>query len=66
MTTIADYQRAVLESIGGTRAESLVWNLAVTPEMKSLDNNGLVEREDVRFTLSDAGCSALAKAEERL
>jgi hypothetical protein len=61
MTTLADDLRALLGSIGGTRAELLVWNLAGTPAMKTLENDGLLEREGLRFALSEAGRSALAE-----
>jgi hypothetical protein len=63
MTTLADYERALLNSFAGARAKSIVWNMAVAA-LKWLENDGLVDRSS--FTVSDAGRAAATRAGERL
>ena len=64
MTTLADYERALLNSFAGARAKSIAWNMAVTAALKWLENDVLVDRSS--FTVSDAGRAAATRAGERL
>ena len=64
MTTLADYERALLNSFAGARAKSIVWNMALAAALKWLENDVLVERS--RFAVTDAGRAATTRAGERL
>jgi hypothetical protein len=64
MTTLADYERALLNSFAGARAKSIVWNMALAAALKWLENDVLVERSS--FTVSDAGRAAATRAGQRL
>jgi len=64
MTTLADYERALLNSFAGARAKSIVWNMAMAAALKWIESDGLVERS--RFTVTDAGRAATTRAGERL
>jgi hypothetical protein len=64
MTTLADYERALLNSFAGARAKSIVWNMAMAAALKWIEIDGLVERS--RFTVTDAGRAATTRAGERL
>jgi hypothetical protein len=64
MTTLADYERALLNSFAGARAKSIVWNMALAAALKWLENDVLADRSS--FTVSDAGRAAATRAGERL
>jgi hypothetical protein len=64
MTTLADHERALLNSFAGARAKWLVWNMALAAALKWLENDVLVERSS--FTVSDAGRAAATRAGQRL
>ena len=64
MTTLADYERALLNSFAGARAKSIVRNMAMAAALKWLENDILVDRSS--FTVTDAGRAATTRAGERL
>jgi hypothetical protein len=64
MTTLADYERALLNSFAGARAKSIVWNMALAAALKWLENDVLVERS--RFAVTDARRSARTRPGQRL
>jgi hypothetical protein len=64
MTTLADYERALLNSFAGARAKSIVWNMALAAALKWLENDVLADRSS--FTVSDAGRAAATRAGQRL
>ena len=64
MTTLADHERALLNTFAGARAKWLVWNMALAAALKWLENDVLVERS--RFAVTDAGRSAPTRPGQRL